>query len=338
MGYEPRDTTGGGSSESRESTEGNRETRDREKRGRDRDRSGSGETTTPEVEQTTSNAPEQDQGQGQGQDQGQNQSQSRRSVDNTEVENTRSFLGRIRDIFSSDDDEGDKMTDQQGNVVAESFTIDRPAEIQTVNLGEKTDYETIDSDNPVESYARSVIDDGLVGGEQKEKDLVSDIADAGRLAQAADVASTFGSVIAGPVGAVPGLAHDVITGLQDDDVQKAGESLYEGGKVNVPGASTAIGSVFGSVAGSAFDVANEVFGGSSQLGAFEDAAGIDRDPITTSPTGGDFGADNNRPSTSTVTTSQPLAEPPATLASTFSTSSLGTNVYSDFLDNFFKQG
>ncbi len=330
MGYEPRDTTGGGSSESRESTEGNRETREREERGRGRDRdSGSGETSTPEVEQTTNNTPEQDQGQ--------NQNQSRRSVDNTEVENTRSFLGRIRDIFSSDDDEGDKMTDQQGNVVAESFTIDRPAEIQTVNLGEKTDYETIDSANPVESYARSVIDDGLVGGEQKEKDLVSDIADAGRLAQAADVASTFGSVIAGPVGAVPGLAHDVITGLQDDDVQKAGESLYEGGKVNVPGASTAIGSAFGSVAGSAFDVANEVFGGSSQLGEFEDAAGIDRDPTTTSPTGGDFGEDNNRP-TSTVTTSQPLAQPPATLASTFSTSSLGTNVYSDFLDNFFKQG
>ncbi len=325
MGYEPRGTTGGGSSESRESTRGNRETREREERGRGRDNRDN-KTNNPEVEQTPSKEPEQDQG----------QNQARRSVDATEVEDTRSFLGRIRDLFSSaDEGEPDQITDQQGNVVAEAFTVDRPAEVQTVNLGEKTDYETIDSPNPVESYARSVIDDGLVGGEQKEKDLAKDIADAGRVAQAADVASTFGSAIAGPVGAAPGLAHDVITGLQDDDVQKAGESLYEGGKVDVPGVSTAVSGVFGSVAGSAFDIANEVFGGSSQLGAFEDAAGIQHEPSATDSTGNDFGSGSDRP---TSVTSQPLAQPPATLASTFSTSSLGTNVYSDFLDNFFKQG
>ena len=260
---------------------------------------------------------------------------TRRSVNPNENIDSRSFLGRIRDIFSGDSEEGDQMTDSQGNVVAESFTIDRPAEIQTVNLGEKTDYETIDSENPVESYARSVLDSGLVGDEQKEKDLARDIADAGRVAQAADVASTFGSVIAGPFGAAPGLVHDVVTGIQDDDVQKAGQSLYEGGKVSTPGISTAVGGIFGPAAGAAYDIANDVFGGSSQLGAFEESAGIQREPSATDSTGNDFGGGSDRP---TSVTSQPLAQPPATLASTFSTSSLGTNVYSDFLDNFFKQG
>ncbi len=259
-----------------------------------------------------------------------------RATEPTEVEDTRSFLSRIRDLFSSEDDEeGDQITDQQGNIVAESFAIDPPAEIQTVNLGDKTDYETIDSPNPVESYARSVLDSGLVGDEQKEKDLARDIADAGRVAQAADVASTFGSVIAGPFGAAPGLVHDVVTGIQDDDVQKAGQSLYEGGKVSTPGISTAVGGIFGPAAGAAYDIANDVFGGSSQLGAFEDAAGIQHEPSATDSTGNDFGGGSDRP---TSVTSQPLAQPPATLASTFSTSSLGTNVYSDFLDNFFKQG
>ena len=261
--------------------------------------------------------------------------QARRPVNpNTEVEETRSFLSRIRDIFSSEEEEGDQITDQHGNVVAESFAIDPPAEIQTVNLGEKTDYETIDSPNPYESYARSVIDDGLVGDEQKEKDLAKDIADAGRTAQGIDVASTLAGTFAGPIGAVPGLAYDAVTDLQDDPIQQAGKALYEGSKVNTPGLSTAIGSAFGPLASGAFDIANDVFGGSKDLGAFEEAAGVQRDPQGRRPSN-DFDGGGNR---STSNATQSLAQPPATLASTFSQSSLGTNVYSDFLDNFFKQG
>ncbi|AUR96759.1 hypothetical protein NVP1232O_25 [Vibrio phage 1.232.O._10N.261.51.E11] len=332
MGYEPRETTGGGSSESRESTEGNRETREREERGRDRDRdrhrgNGSSDTSTSTPDKSTDSG-----------ESGESGSQSRRSTNPTEVEDTRSFMSRIRDVFSSEDDDepglSEQMTDSSGEVVAESFTVDRPAEIQTVNLGAKTDYETIDSPNPVESYARSVIDSGLVGDEQKEKDLARDIADAGRVAQATDVASTFGSALAGPIGAVPGLVHGAVTAYQDDPVQKAGQSLYESGKVNAPGVSTAIGSVFGGIAGTAYDIANEVFGGSSQLGAFEEAAGIDR--TQTSPNMANYGGSDERRSNLSQPTTSPVTQP--TMASTFSMSSLEGNVYSDFLDNFFKQG
>lgn len=271
-------------------------------------------------------------GTGSGGGSGSNQS-ARRAVDYSDPDDSRSFLGRIRDLFSGDDDSGE-MTDAEGNVVAESFTIEPPGEIQTVDLGETTDYETINEDNPYESYARSVIDQGLVGDEQEEKDLTKQISDAGRASQGLDVASTLAGTFAGPIGTVPGLAYDAVTAIQDDPIQQAGQALYEGGRVTAPGVSTAINAAFGGLAGGAYDIANDAFGGSRDLGAFEAAAGVEREPQERRANVG-FGNDNNR---GVSDTAESLVQPPATLANTFSQSSLGTNVYSDFLENFFKQG
>ncbi len=287
---------------------------------------------------------------------------TRRSVNpNTEVEESRSFLSRIRDLFSDDEmtnqvasaDEGvnlDKKNVQRtiympsvGEVTEED--LDRIArgetigDVQRIDLGVDTAFDVVGGDvdtNPYSEYAESVARSGLVGDEQTEKDLAKEISDAGRTAQGFDVASTFGSAIAGLIGAVPSLAHSLVTSIDDDPIQQAGESLYEGGKVNVPGVSTAVSGVFGGIAGTAYDVANEIFGGSRDLGAFEEAAGVQRDQQITSPSN-DFGGDSGN-DRSAVITPQPLAEPPPTMASTFSQSSLGNNVYSDFLDNFFKQG
>lgn len=244
----------------------------------------------------------------------------------------RDFLSRVKGLFESNEDEPKDIAGPTGEVVAQSFRQpEEPTTIRTVDFNEREGFETMVPDaNPHEEYARSVIDAGLIGQSPEEKQVASDISAAGRQAQAVDIGTTLASAALGPIGALPGVAYDVATGIQDDPIQQAGQSLYEGGKTNIPGASTAISKVMGPTAGTAFDLATSVFGG-GDLSAFEEAAGV-QTPTQQNNLPRVGGRDSGDSQYASVLPTQQ----PATMGQAFQMGSWNQNLYSDFLNNFFK--
>lgn len=261
------------------------------------------------------------------------QADERRSAVSGQTSGFGSVIDRIGGIFSSDD--ATDITDSSGDVVAQSFTVDEPTQIQTIDFGENTSFETAVPDaNPYSEYAGTVVDQGSIGGTQQEQQVQQDIYAAGRQAQAEDVFGTLATAAAGPIGAAPGFIADTVRYFQDDPIQQAGEELYESGKVNIPGASTAIGLANAPGLGAAFDVANSVFGGSRNLEAFREKAGIKPEPSQMPFTQGN---DSDRQYASNIPPiQQPAQQVAPTMADGFQMASWDQNIYSDYLNNFFK--
>ncbi len=186
-----------------------------------------------------------------------------------------SVIERIGNVFSSEQPKEITDVDSEGNVVAQSFSIPEPVKFESIDFTDREGFETAVPDaNPYTEYAQSVVSTGPVGDSPEERQVQQQIYDAGRSAQAGDIFGSLATAAAGPVGAIPSVVSDVVNYVQDDPIQQAGEELYESGKVNIPGASTALGATGIPGLGAAFEVANSIFGGSSNLEAVQEQTGV----------------------------------------------------------------
>lgn len=263
-------------------------------------------------------------------------SDQRRAAVSGQTSGFGSVLDRIGDVFSTEGEPTD-ITDSEGNVVAQSFGgIEEPTKFKSIDFTEKEGFETAVPDaNPYSEYARTVVSTGPVGESPQEKEVQQQIYDAGKSAQTSDIFGSLASAAAGPLGSIPGVVSDVVNYVQDDPIQQAGEDLYESGKVDIPGVSTVLSATGIPGLGAAFEVANSIFGGSTNLDAFKEKTGVVGPEIYDSP------ADGGNRDTQYASNVQPIQQPigqPQTMADGFQMASWDQNIYSDFLNNFFKQG